>query len=233
MKVAFPRSAQAVEGIMVNTSGGLTGGDRFETSALAGTDSQLVLTTQAAERAYRSAGGTARVTTRLTVQENAVLHWLPQEFIVYDGSSVARRLVVDLEPSSECVLVEPIVFGRAAMREKVTVASLSETILVRRNHEAVFRDRIELTGNIAEQLARSAIAMSMTAVATVIYHGARAEGLLNKLRDVLPAAGGVSLLPSGLLVLRLLAQDSFLLRRSLIAVLELVTGNQLPKSWSL
>ena len=233
MKVAFPRRSDAVEAILLNTSGGLTGGDRFDVSAEAGEDSRLVLTTQAAERAYRSASGVARVSTRLSAAEGATLNWLPQELIVFDGAALERRLEVELEEGAEAVVVEPVVFGRRAMGETEVAGTFRDRITLRRDGAVIYRDRIRLEGGISERLRHPAIAGGMTALASVLYHGPRAEALLDKVRRLLPDTGGASLIAPDLLVIRLLAPDSFLLRRTLVPVLERLTDTQLPKSWSL
>ena len=52
-------AGQALEAIIINTSGGLAGGDRFELKAEAASD--LCLTTQAAEKIYRSLGQETQV----------------------------------------------------------------------------------------------------------------------------------------------------------------------------
>ncbi|MEM7440555.1 MAG: urease accessory protein UreD [Pseudomonadota bacterium] len=232
-KLLFARRSDAVEGIMINTSGGLTGGDRFEVEASAGEASRLVLTTQAAERGYRSLSGTARVRSHLRVAKDAALHWLPQEFIMFDGSSVERNLIVDLVDTSELVLVEPVVFGRHAMGETLSNAAICDTITLSRNGASLYSDRINLSGAISEELKRPAIAAGMTAMASVFYHGPHAEVLLPSLRALLPATGGASMPTDGLICVRLLAEDSYLLRKSLVPLLELLTTSRLPKSWSL
>lgn len=232
-KVAFPRRRDVVEAIMLNTSGGLTGGDRFETRAQAGPESELVLTTQAAERAYRSLSGVARVTTDLQVGEGATLHWLPQEFILFDGASVERRLNVDLAPGAEALLVEPLVFGRAAMGETLKTGHFRDRITLTRGGQPVYWDRIALDGAITRQLARPAVANGNGAMASVICASPRAEAHLEPIRRRLPDTGGVSLMAPDLLILRLLAEDAFLLRRSLVPMLERLSGRALPKSWSL
>lgn len=232
-KVAFPRRRDAVEAIMLNTSGGLTGGDRFEIRAEAGPGSELVLTTQAAERAYRSLSGAARVTTELRAGEGATLHWLPQEFILFDGASVERRLSLDLESGAEAVLVEPLVFGRAAMGETLKTGHFRDRITIRRDGVPIYWDRIALSGAISAQLARPAVANGNGAMASVICASPRAEAHLEPIRRALPATGGASLLAPDLLILRLVAGDAFLLRRSLVPMLERLTGRALPKSWSL
>lgn len=232
-KVAFARRKDAVEAITLNTSGGLTGGDRFDATASAGPASRLILTTQAAERAYRSQSGTARVSTRLSVAKGAVLHWLPQELIVFDGASLDRRLDVDVAKGGEAVLVEPFVFGRRAMGETNVLGTFRDRITLSCNGAPVYRDRINLTGPISAHLDRPAIAGGMTALASALYFGPRAEALLALVRKLLPGTGGASLVMPNLLVIRLLANDSFLLRQSLVPVLACLTGAALPKSWSL
>lgn len=232
-KVAFPRRKDAVEAIVLNTSGGLTGGDRFDATASAGPASRLILTTQAAERAYRSQSGTARVSTRLSVAKGAVLHWLPQELIVFDGASLDRRLDVDVAEGAEAVLVEPVVFGRRAMGETNVFGTFRDRITLSCDGAPVYRDRINLTGPISAHLDRPAIAGGMTALASVLYFGPRAAALLPMVRKVLPGTGGASLVAPDLLVIRLLDADSFLLRRSLMPLLERLTEAALPKSWSL
>ncbi|MEL6961076.1 MAG: urease accessory protein UreD, partial [Pseudomonadota bacterium] len=81
LKVLMPRTFRAdAEAVLVNTAGGITGGDRFDIAAEVGTGAALTLTSQAAERIYRSSDGTrARVETRLRVADGARLQWLPQE----------------------------------------------------------------------------------------------------------------------------------------------------------
>ncbi len=232
-KVAFPRRTDAVEGIMLNTSGGLTGGDRFETTARAGPDSRLVLTTQAAERAYRSTSGLARVSTCLSVTRGAVLHWLPQELIVFDGAALDRRLVIDVTDGAEAVLIEPVVFGRRAMGETRVSGTFRDRITLCHNGTQRYWDRINMNGAISDRLDRPAIACGMTALASGLYFGPRAEALLPMIRRVLPETGGASLIAPDLLTIRLLAADSFHLRQTLVPMLQHLTQSTLPKSWSL
>ncbi|MEO1276636.1 MAG: urease accessory protein UreD, partial [Pseudomonadota bacterium] len=67
-KCLLPRGSEVPEGVIVNTAGGVTGGDRFAWSAETGTEAALTLTTQAAERVYRAQPGEiGQMTTRLTL----------------------------------------------------------------------------------------------------------------------------------------------------------------------
>jgi len=147
-KIAFPRRTDAVEAILLNTSGGLTGGDQFETRAHAGLNSRLVLTTQAAERGYRSLAGSASVRTQLSVAAGATLHWLPQEFIMFDGADIRRELTVDLIPGANAVLVEPIVFAICYPQSCLDQPLPGRFFLTLGRHEFPYSvKRVEITGS--------------------------------------------------------------------------------------
>ncbi|NNE88662.1 MAG: urease accessory protein UreD [Silicimonas sp.] len=231
-KALFPHG-RALEAIMINTSGGLTGGDAFVADVKAGAGTEITLTTQAAERAYRSAQGAAMVETRLSAQEDATLFWLPQELIVFDGAGLNRRLTVDLAQTSHLLMVEQIVFGRTAMGERVGQISLDDRIEIRRGNSPIYLDRIFIDGNAEDQLSGSAVARDKRAVATVVSVHPNAETQLQTVRRMLPQTAGASLLAPDILVLRLLAKDGYLMRCALVPVLELLKGGALPRSWSL
>ena len=68
---------------------------------------------------------------------------------------------------------------------------------------------------------------------SVIFVGPEAEGALQRLRQNMPPLGGASLLAEDVLAIRLLADDSFDLRRSLVPILDDLSGGTLPVSWRL
>ena len=97
-KALLPRShGPAQEVVLVNTAGGITGGDIYRYSCVAEA-SKVILTTQAAERAYRSStADIASMEVRLVATDGAALHWLPQETILFEGSRLGRHIEVDLD----------------------------------------------------------------------------------------------------------------------------------------
>lgn len=233
MKTVFPPGGPVLEAIMINTSGGLTGGDRFDVSARVGEGSMLTLSTQAAERAYRSRSGRARVRSRIEVEPGGRLNWLPQELILFEGSALDRRLEVDLAPGAELLLVEPVIFGRHAMNERLEDVEFRDRIAVNRAGQPLYRDAISLLGDAGAILGRGAIGSGAGAMACVLLVSDGAEGHLARIRALLGHSGGASLIRTDMLAMRLVAGDGFELRRSLVPVLEVLGGARLPKSWSL
>lgn len=235
LKALFPRGAgEALDAVLLNTAGGLTGGDRMRVDARAEGGARLRLSTQAAERGYRALGGeTARVETRLAVGPGGRLDWLPQETILFDGARIERRLSVELEGDATALLVEPILFGRLARGEEVRDGLFADRWEVRRDGRLVFADRLRIGGDMAGVLDRAAVAGGARAMASVVFAGPSAAAHLGAVRGMLPAAGGASLIEEGVLLVRMLAADGFGLRRVLIPIMQRLAGGPVPKVWSL
>lgn len=222
------------EAVLVNTSGGVTGGDKIDVRATLEDCTHLSITTQAAERIYRTLdGSTGEVRNHVTVGDQAQLAWLPQETILFDRARLKRNLTIDLAETSRLLLCETLVFGRAAMGEQVHELHLEDRICVTRNGAPLYRDGIRLNGDAAAQLARPAVGAGAGAVATVVCVSPDAQAVLGAVRDLLPPTAGASLLHEDVLVLRALAADSLALRRFMIPVLELLSGQSLPGVWRL
>ncbi|MEQ9361010.1 MAG: urease accessory protein UreD, partial [Rhodospirillales bacterium] len=128
-KLRLPKvyGPSSVEAVLLNTAGGLTGGDVYATEALAGPGAFLTLTTQACERVYRASSGTARVDTRLSADAGARLHWLPQETILFDGGRLDRSLDVDLTGDAAFLAVEALELGRVGSGETVSGGAYTDS----------------------------------------------------------------------------------------------------------
>lgn len=234
LKLLFPRNPLICEAIAINTSGGVTGGDSFHLTAAAGQGAHLCLTTQAAERAYRALSDeVGHVVTDLQVADDATLFWLPQELILFQGSSLCRRLNVDLAPSARFLMIEPVIFGRTAMGEIVTQAQFDDRIEIRRDGVPLYLDAMRLSDDPSATLARPAVANGARAMASLVYVAPDAEAALPHIRAHLPETGGASLLHKDVLTLRLVTPCSHSLRRALLPILDHLTGDALPRSWRL
>ena len=154
-------------------------------------------------------------------------------FLLFDGCNLQRQLDVALQGDARALLVEPVVFGRTAMGETMTDITFRDRISVTRDGQPIYRDGVTLSGDVAAQLARPAIGQGMMAMASFVYAAADAQTRIGAVRALMPTTGGASLLADDLLVGRIVAPDSYLLRRSLIPVLELLSGIAVPKTWRL
>ncbi len=236
-KVMTPRRSSAdLTGVLINTAGGVTGGDKFTYSGAAGAGAALTLTTQTAERAYRARPGeTGLIDVTLAVDDHARLDWLPQETILFDGASLNRRLTVDLAPTSRFLAVEPVILGRPAMGEIVSDLRFTDNWRIIRGGRLTYADALRLIGDPSAITAGAATLDGAGAFATLVLatDDAEAEAMLPALRALLPDTAGASLIHPGVLAARMIAPCGFELRRTLVPALELLRAAPLPTVWRL
>ncbi len=236
LKARFPRriSPGWMDVVMLNTCGGVAGGDSLEVSIKVGFGAQATIAAQAAERFYRTLASDApsRVRTRLMVAADASLEWLPQETILFDRCALDRRLEVDLTGQARFLGVETLVFGRMAMGERVGQGWLRDLIRLRRDGELLLHDAIRLDGNIDLTMQRSAIADGAGVVSTMVYAAPDAGGKLDAVRDALASAEAGASVWNGMLIVRILGADSASVRRTVTIALEVLRPSRaLPRMW--
>jgi urease accessory protein len=234
-KLRFPDAASgALEAVLVNTGGGMTGGDRLGVEVEVGPGASAVVTTQACEKIYRRESGAARVRSRLVLGEGARLDWLPQETILFDGGALDRRLDAELGAGARLLMCEAVLFGRAARGERVVEGALIDRFRIRREGRLVFADALRLDGPIAGDLERAATGAGARAAALVVDCASDAETRVEAARAALAGAScewGVSGW-NGCLVARLLSPDGAALRRDLVTLLVEIGGRAVPRVWS-
>jgi urease accessory protein len=236
-RIRMPRSSgDALEAVLINTAGGLTGGDRLDWTVAVGENASAVVTTQTCEKVYRASSGTAEVGCRLSVAAGGRLAWLPQETIVFDNSAFRRRIDIDLAEQSEMLVVESVLFGRRAMGESVGNAHFADRWRVRRGTRLIHAEDFALGPRAGRQLAARAGLAGAAAVATVAHFADEAGAKLDAVRAIVGEAGGASAWRvggSGKLLARLVADDGYALRKRLVPLVELLNGQAgLPKIWT-
>ena len=129
-KIFMPKTyAKTIEAILVNTAGGLTGGDEFGLKVGADGDTHLTVSTQTAERVYSALGPkNAEIYVKMIVTGAATLHWLPQETILFNGAGFSRHLDVQMDEDANFLASEMMVFGRTAMQETVRQGHIRDQV---------------------------------------------------------------------------------------------------------
>jgi urease accessory protein len=233
LRVRFPSAeGEGLSGVFVNTAGGVAGGDRFDIAVAAGEGARLTLTTAAAEKVYRAPAAPAELNIRLKAAPGAHLAWLPQETILFDQARVSRRIDIELAEEASLLLCEIVVFGRAAMGERMRHGSFIDRWRVRRGGRLVFAETVRLEGDIGEKLAKPAIAKGGVAIATAMIVPGD-EALVERVREIAACSSGEVGLSAwnGFAMARFCAQDAARLRTDMMAVLGRASGSPLPRLW--
>jgi urease accessory protein len=242
IRVLFPRTGGAAveEAVLVNTAGGIAGGDRLEFSVTVLANASIAVTSQAAEKVYRALNEPARIATKLKASEGAKLAWLPQETIVFNRARISRKTEVELTSGAQLLALEWLVLGRAAHGEEMGGGQIIDSWRVKRDGRLIWGDTFRATNEIFPHLGRKALLSDCKAIATLLYFGPNLDITLEILRDLAPSLGCpcAATLVSGLMIVRFAARVSSDLRLALRTVLQLF-GRELgpgpfrvPKMWS-
>jgi urease accessory protein len=234
-RLKFPQAADGgTEAVILNTGGGLVGGDRVTFDWRVATDAHVTLTTVAPERVYRTLGPAGEVDIAMVLEGGAQAYWLPQETILYSGARLKRRFEIDVDGGASLLLAETVIFGRSASGERLGTGLLHDVWRMRRDGRLVYADAIRLEGEIGKLLARPAVAAGGKAIGLVLYIAADAEARLEDAREALRHARSLAGASTwnGLLVVRMMAHAPEGLRADLIRVVERLTGARMPRVWS-
>jgi urease accessory protein len=234
LRVRFPNVATgaALDAVIVNTAGGMTGGDRFDIDISVGPGARLVVTTAAAEKVYRSAGAATQIGVKLDVGPGATLAWLPQTTILFDRVRLRRTIEVDLAPDARLILAEAVVFGRAAMGEEVVAGQFFDRWRVRIGGRLMFAESQRLDGAVARTLSERAATAGGVAIATVLNIPGDEFGVaaVRALEHTFRGEVGISAW-NGLTTARLVAPGGEALHHDLTGVLSALSDTPLPRLW--
>lgn len=233
-KAMLPRVHGAVpEVVFLNTSGGLTGGDRLSYHLDIPSQTEVTATTQTAERGYASPGPAAAVNVTATVGAGGRLNWLPQETLIYENSHVSRETKVELSGDAACLMVETIVLGRHAMGEVPRNARLTDCRMVHRNGRPIWAETLRLDGAVLSQTGQPAILNGANCFAIIALIAPAAPDLADRIRATLTVPGCQSAASGwdGKLLIRITATNGWPLRQQVARTLGTLTP--LPRVWQM
>ncbi len=234
-KVRFPRGTDDPQAVIINTGGGLAGGDRVHQMCSVAEGARACVTTQASERVYRAVGASlAQVDVALCVGHGARLNWMPQETIFFDQARLTRTISANVAQTAHLVIAETVIFGRTAMGERVREGLLHDTWRIQRGGRLIFVEAVKLDGEIDQLLDRKAVADRAHILATLVCISPDAEDRLERVRLALSAARCRTAASAwdGRLIVRALGSSNQMMRALLERVLPILTDAPVPRVWS-
>ncbi|GCD75902.1 urease accessory protein UreD [Acetobacter pasteurianus NBRC 3299] len=238
-RLLFPRVAGGkMEVVTVNISGGIAAGDRIEGDLQCAPHTNLLVTSQAAERIYRARPDDepAHVNVSCHIADGACLEWLPHGTIFFDGSRLQRKMTVEMADNARFLFLESRFFGRVASGECVEQLSIRDTLSIRRAGRRILVDTLKLENDSVNLLLQNpAVAAGHRAVTTLVLVSADASSRLEPLRHVLAEGeckGFAASAWNGMLIVRGIAQDNWQLEGILQRILPILRdGQPMPTTW--
>ncbi len=227
------------QAVLVTTSGGLTGGDRLAISIAAEPGARAFVTTQAAEKIYRSTGALTEIAVSLRLAEGAWLEWLPQETILFEGARFRRDTAVHVRRDARLIAGEIVVFGRIERGERLETARYFDRWRLYRDDALLWADALSLSDSPQRALGHPAGFGGAVAAALVVFAAPDDAAFIDRARTWIggSASRGAVTVVNGLLVARFLGNSTAELRGDVarywcaLRAAAATLPSQLPRTW--
>jgi urease accessory protein len=117
-RALYPEGDAVCQTILLHPPSGIAGGDHLAISVAVAAGAHAQLTTPGAGKWYRSAGAEASQRIVFNVADAALLEWLPQESIVFNGARARMETCVTLAADSRFIGWDILCLGRVAAGER-------------------------------------------------------------------------------------------------------------------
>jgi len=240
-KALYPEGEAVCHAILLHPPAGIAGGDELDIHVTLEPHAHTLLTTPGAGKWYRSAAPWARQTVNLDVAAGALLEWLPQETIFFDGCRAAMNNRITLAAGARYLGWEVWCLGRTASGERFDHGELRVATDIRLADTPLWIEQGHLAGG-SPWLNSPAGLAGRSVCGTLLAAGADiAPKLLAACRALRPvetaALHGITVLPR-LLVARYLGHSSEAARTWFVDLWRLLRPAligreaQLPRIWS-
>ncbi len=221
-KALYPEGEGVCQAILLHPPSGIAGGDHLHVSADVGAAAHAQMTTPGAGKWYRSGGPEASQHLDFGVGDGAILEWLPQESIIFDGAQAHMETRVRLAAGSRYLGWEILCLGRRACGERFAHGHIGLHTRIERDGHVLWLERGRIGGGdpLLDSAAGWAGASVCATLLATLSPGGSAASLLEACRRCRPVDGaehGVTALP-GLLVARYLGHGSEAARHWFIAL---------------
>lgn len=208
-KALHPEGDAVCHAIVVHPPAGIAGGDQLRLDVSAAPGAHALLTTPGAGKWYRTAGPAASQRVTIDAAEGAVVEWLPQETILYDGSVADIGWHARLAPDARLLAWDIVCLGRTGSGERYGRGTARLSTRIERGGRALWAERGRIGSGSAAMGAGAGLA-GRTVFGTLLATGATVDDeLLAACREARPGEGegAVTRLP-GLFVARCLGDES-------------------------
>ena len=221
-----------VEIVLINTAGGITCNDKIKINVTI-KNSNLSICTQAAEKIYAGVGEPAEVEININLKDS-ILYWLPKELILFNNSKLNRKINIKLSENSHLVFCETTILGRKAMSEKIENVSFSDQWKI--NVELKHFEAINIQGHTNDNFKNNFTFANKFSLSTILIFGDIIEQLELELRKITKNIENhyceITKFDDKIII-RLLANDNYDLKKTLNYIMNEIIHDKLPKSWNL
>lgn len=142
----YPEGPELCHSVLLHTAGGMVGGDRLIQTIQLDTDAQVLLTTAAASKVYKSQGDITQQNIEIQLANGAYLEWLPQETVIFNDAIYQQTMRVDLGENACFCGWEMTRLGRTARGEQFLSGDWRSRLEIWQGGQPLWIDRQCLPG---------------------------------------------------------------------------------------
>ena len=134
---------------LLHPPGGVVAGDSLAIDIHVDESSHGLITTPSAGRVYRTNDQGLPQTQRVTaqVESNAVLEWLPQENIVFNGANGYNQTKIRLQPGAHLMAWDIVCLGRVVGDEPFEAGCFTQSLEIFQEDQLALVERISINGD--------------------------------------------------------------------------------------
>jgi urease accessory protein len=143
-KPLYPEGRDVCHAIVVHPPGGMANGDELDIAIDAGDRAHAQLTTPGAAKWYRCAHAPARQALHVRAAAGAIVEWLPQGTIVFDGALAWLTTRIDLAADAIFIGWDIACLGRTAAGERFASGTYRQSTEIHRDGALIWSERMNL-----------------------------------------------------------------------------------------
>jgi urease accessory protein len=220
----YPDETGCAYAYLVNPTGGLVGGDRIEIKIELQEHAHAFITTPSATKIYRSLGPFAYQEIRVALKKQAIFEYIPQYIIPFAKSRYFQKTKIFMEKNSTVLFLDFLTTGRLARGEHLQFEEYRSYWEVEYCGELILTDRFSLKPLDTDYSSLGFLeCFSAAAVLYMVFDNPSLEApLIDDLRQVIQRmkniVGGVSLLPSKGIIVRLLGNSTNFIEKTVFQI---------------
>ena len=143
----YPEADSVCHVYLLHPPGGLVGGDELDIRIQFEEGAWGLITTPGATKIYRSNGHLAKQHIQIRIASRAIVEWLPQESILFDGSNYDARVRVDADSDSVFIGGDITCLGRPESQDFLHRCNIRNRFELWRNNVPLLLERARYVTN--------------------------------------------------------------------------------------
>ena len=221
-KALYPEGKGICHTVIIHPPSGIAGGDTLDIDVSLDQGTHVVLSTPSASKWYKAHKNPSNQYIQFSLGEDAKLDWLPQENLFFKGANSNIRTRLNLTSSSSFIGWEATMLGRQASGEDWSAGQIRMRNEIHRNGKLLWVENGQVDAEDAYTKSLPQLG-SWPVFATLWSVGSACSNeLAGLLADSMPwtdhLKAGVTYLPQGVLLVRVVSDNIELTRNLLVRI---------------